>query len=136
MASAKEISAILDKHKVREEKKEVYDKVATLKKLSIPSVKDLLGEVLSKTMYRDLKFKDPDLSRIVSLEFTVEDPTDAKQYDSEKGLKKLIVKSLEETNWRLMTEGIHYRLGILSCRIRVYEDEDDLAKLLEKKSNV
>lgn len=133
MANAKGVFEMLEKHKVRETKKEVYDKVSALTKLSIPSVKDRLEEVISKTTYRGLKFKEPDLARIVSVEFTVEDPTDNKQYDSEKGLKKLIQKSLEETNWRLMSDGISYRLGILSGRIRVYENEDELAKLIEKQ---
>jgi len=48
-------------------------------------------------------------------------------------LKKLLQKHLEETNWRLMSGGVSYRLGMMSGRIRIYEDQDDLAKLIEKK---
>ncbi len=133
--NAEELSKVMEKIKEREEKKDVYDKVSALKKLSIPSVKDFLTTALEKSEYRNLVFKEPDLSRIVSVEFSVEDPTESKEYDSRINLKKLVSKVLEATNWRLMSEGISYRLGILGGRIRVYEDDHELAKLLEKGPN-
>lgn len=55
---------------------------------------------------------------------------DRKEYDSTNKLKKLIKVALEETNWRLMTDGIHYRLGILTGRLKAYEREEDLVKLV------
>ena len=60
-----------------------------------------------------------------------EDPTDQGEYDSRKKLSKLIKTALAETSWRLMSEGISYRLGVLTGRIRVYEGEEDLLKLVE-----
>jgi hypothetical protein len=33
----------------------------------------------------------------------------------------------------VMSDGVSYRLGMLSGRIRIYEDQDDLAKLIESK---
>ena len=57
-------------------------------------------------------------------------------YDSRKTLKKTIDKALEETNWRLMSEGIRYRLGYLSGRLRAYESEEDLKKLVMKSKKL
>lgn len=130
--TAEEISKTLEKIKEKEDKKDLYDKVSALKKLSIPSLKDHLIESLKKSEYRNLTFKEPDLARIVSIEFSVEDPTDNNQYNSRMDLKKLIMKALATTNWRLMSDGISHRLGILSGRLRIYEDEHELAKLIEK----
>jgi len=70
----------------------------------------------------------------VSVEFTIEDPGDQHEYDSKKKLTKLLKKGLKETNWRLMSDGISYRLGVLSGRLRAYEDEKDLVKLVQAKS--
>lgn len=37
-----------------------------------------------------------------------------------------------DTNWRLMTDGISYRTGILTGRLRAYETEEDLLRLVKK----
>ncbi|MBU1046233.1 hypothetical protein KKH36_00430 [Patescibacteria group bacterium] len=71
------------------------------------------------------------MDRIVSLSFTLEDSKTENEYDSKNNLKKLIKKRLEDTNWRLMSEGIDYRLGVLSGKFRVYEKEEDLVKLIK-----
>lgn len=47
--------------------------------------------------------------------------------------KKLITTALANTNWRLMSEGVSHRLGYLSGRLRAYESEDELRKLVEKQ---
>ena len=59
--------------------------------------------------------------------------SDRKEYDSKKGLQKLINKILVNTNWRLMSDGVDYRLGYLSGRLRAYEKEEDLKKLVEQR---
>ena len=68
------------------------------------------------------------------INFTVQDnKTGREEYDSRMTLKKLIQKLLIETNWRLMSDGIDYRLGILSGRLRGYEREEDLLKIIINK---
>jgi len=47
-------------------------------------------------------------------------------------LKKLVDRALSDTNWRLMSDGISYRLGYLNGRLRAYEREDDLKTLVEQ----
>ncbi len=36
------------------------------------------------------------------------------------------MKTLVDTNLRLMSDGIHHRLGYLNGRVRAYEREEDL----------
>ena len=63
---------------------------------------------------------------------TQESREDRHEYDSRMKLKKLIEETLADTTWRLMSDGIYYRLGILTGRLRAYEKEEDLIKLVEK----
>ena len=122
-----------DFEKEREEKKEIYDEVKALQKLTIPQLKTYLVELFENETYSNLIFEKPDMGRIVSVEFSVEEMETDNERVSMQKLKKLLQKHLEKTNWRLMSDGVSYRLGILSGRIRIYEDQDDLAKLIEKK---
>jgi hypothetical protein len=128
----KEVEKISEERKEKEEKKELYDKVEKMDKLSIPQAKDLFIQSLEDTNYINPVFEKPEISNIVSIGFCVEDNSNTGEYDSKQNLKKLIKTVLENTNWRLMSEGISYRLGLLSGRIRAYENEKDLVKLIEK----
>lgn len=128
----KMLTESLEKSKEREAKKEVYDQVASLKKLTVPQLKAHLLELFDKEGYANLVFEKPDMGRIVSIEFTVEEMQTDNVRMSEKKLNKLVQNHLKETNWRLMSEGVSCRLGMLSGRVRIYEDQDDLAQLIEK----
>ena len=48
-------------------------------------------------------------------------------------LEKLLRKALDDTNWRLMSDGTSYRVGILSGRLRAYEREEDQLELIRLK---
>lgn len=133
MKTAEELNTFLDKKKEKEENKELYDRVAALKKLSIPQVKQFLTEVLENEPYTNLAFEQPSMDRVVSIGFSIEDPTDQGEYDSRTKLSRFLKKKLEETNWRLMSDGITYRLGVLTGRVRIYEKEEELVKLVENK---
>jgi hypothetical protein len=128
-----QLGDMMKKTKEREEKKEIYDEVKALQKLTIPQLKTYLVELFENETYSNLIFEKPDMGRIVSVEFNVEEMETDNERVSMLKLKKLLQKHLEKTNWRLMSDGVSYRLGILSGRIRIYEDQDDLAKLIEKK---
>ena len=129
----KGIAEIIEEHKEKEKNKDLYKKVEKLKKLTIPQFKEYVVKILKDTHYSNLIFDKPDMGRIVSLSFTLEDPKTENEYDSKNNLKKLLKEKLEDTNWRLMSEGINYRLGVLSGKFRIYENEDELVNLLTKK---
>jgi hypothetical protein len=56
--------------------------------------------------------------------------------DSVRRFHRIIKKALEGTNWRLMSEEVHYRLGYLSGRLKGYEQEEDLFQLVKAPSTV
>jgi len=117
--------------KDREENKEAYKAVSKIKKIKINDLEKLLSSRLKKNGYIKLKFDDPEIAKDVIVSFSARDEKpEREEYDGRNGLKKLIKKTLENTNWRLMSEGINYRLGILTGRLRGYEREEDLLRLV------
>lgn len=53
-------------------------------------------------------------------------------------LERILRNSLKETNWRLMSDGVNYRLGFLTGRLKGLEGEEKLLNLVEtdlKKRN-
>lgn len=113
---------------------DVYEAVKDIKQLKIAQLSDLLREALEKAGYREFKLGEPELGQQVAIGFNcLDDKPDRKEYDSKKGLQKLLNKTLEETNWRLISNGVDYRLGYLSGRLRAHEKEEDLKKLIEQR---
>lgn len=102
-----------------------------LKTLKALQLKELIQKTIEVEAYIDLQFGKPEIGQFVIIDFTVNDSKEGRNdYDSSNKLKKLIKSVLEDTNWRLMSEGISCRLGILSGRLKAYEREEDLVKLL------
>lgn len=113
---------------------DIYDAIKEVKKLKIAQLKELLEPIFIKNGYSDFKLGDPKIGREVSLDFSCLDTKDDREeYQSKKTLHKAIEKVLAETNWRLMSAGVSYRLGYLTGSLRAYESEDDLKKLVEQR---
>jgi uncharacterized Zn finger protein len=118
----------------RAEHVDVYDAIKDLKKLKIAQLKELLAPIFAKQQYAEFRLGDPQLGREVTLDFNCLDAKDDRQeHQSKKGLQKLIEKTLADTNWRLMSDGVDYRLGYLTGRLKAYESEEDLKKLVEQR---
>jgi hypothetical protein len=116
----------------RSEHADIYDAIKDIKKLKIAQLSELLAPVLAKKKYADFKLGEPQLGREVTLDFNcLDSEADREEYKSKKDLHKLIDKTLVDTNWRLMSDGVSYRLGYLSGRLKAYESEEDLKKLVE-----
>lgn len=119
--------------KEKEDNKEIYDAIKEMKKPKIAELSTILAEPLGKVGFIEFSLDKPEIGKDVIIEFSCLDGmNDRNDYDSEKTLKKTIEKSLSDTNWRLMSDGIHYRLGYLSGRLRAYEREEDLKALIKK----
>lgn len=117
--------------KEKEENKHVYEAMAEVKKPKIAELSTILAPALEKAGYIEFSLDKPEMSKDVIIGFScLDDKSDRSDYDSEKTLKKAVDKALADTNWRLMSDGIHYRLGYLSGRLRAYEQEEDLKKLV------
>jgi hypothetical protein len=128
-----QMSRLVQGWKQEEEHRTEYKAVSELEKLTIPQVKQRISDLIEGKNYLNLVFEKPSIERYVSLEFSVEEMKTDNQRMSTSNLQKLLKKALAETNWRLMTEGISYRLGLLTARIRAYESKEDLLKLVAKK---
>jgi len=123
--------------KEREDNKNVYDAIKKLKKPKIAEITPLLQPTLEKAGYCELSLDKPVIGKDVFVGFNCLDTKSGRDdYDSKKILEKLIKKNLENTNWRLMSEGISYRLGYLNGRLRAYEREEDLKQLVLKSKKL
>jgi len=121
------------KFKEKEDNKQIYDAVKELKKPKIAELITILTPVLKKKGYSEFSLDKPEIGRDVIVGFNCLDTkSERDDYTSQKELKKIINHALSDTNWRLMSDGIYYRLGYLNGRIRAYEQEEDLIKLVEK----
>ena len=130
----KGLAELSDSIKRKEENKESLELVAKLKKLKIIDVEQLLGPVLEAGKFIKLQFQTPEVGKDVIVGFSVHDAKgDRDEWKSKKELEKMIKVNLQGTNWKLMTDGVNYRLGMLSGRLRGYEKEEDLLELVQSK---
>lgn len=119
--------------KEKEDNKHTYDAIKEMKKPKIAELSTMLSPVLEKASYIEFSLDKPEMGKDVFIGFNcLDNKSDRADYDSRKKLEKLVKKALEDTNWRLMSEGISYRLGYLSGRLRAYEREEDLKQLISK----
>lgn len=117
-------------HRAVRDNKHIYDAVRDIKKPKIAELIPLLSEPLEKEGYIEFHLDKPELGRDVYVGFScLDSKSDRKDYDSRKTLKKLVDSALEDTNWRLMSDGISYRLGYLNGRVKAYESIDDRRRL-------
>lgn len=109
-----------------------YKLAEKLKKLTVFELEKILTETVAKECYLKLSFEKPEIGRHIIIPFSLLDSDSArKEGDSIRKLRQIIKKALEETNWRLMSEGISYKLGYLSGRLKGHESEEDLIQLVK-----
>jgi len=119
--------------KEMEEKEKVRKGVPHIKKITVAELQKLLAAALKKEEYINLELSKPEIKKDVIIEFTVQDnKTDRGEYDSRIQLQRILKKKLETTNWLLMNDGVSYRLGILTGRLKGLEPEEDLLKLIHE----
>lgn len=132
--SVTQMKMLMDHLNEREQKEAdpAYQKAKQLKILRVLQVKDLVRKAIEKDGYVDLQFDKPEIDRFVIIGFTVTDSNESREkHDSIQKLKRLVINVLKDTNWRLMSEGISYRLGILSGKLKAYESEEDLMRIVK-----
>lgn len=123
--------------KEKEDNKHIYDAIKEMKKPKIAELSSILAPALEKAGYIEFSLDKPEMGKDVVIGFNcLDSKSDRSDYDSERTLKKAVEKALADTNWRLMSNGIHYRLGYLSGRLRAYEREEDLKHLVERSTKL
>ena len=124
---------MLDAEMEREARKDVYEAASQIMQLKIPQLMDKLRQAIEKAGFIELSFDKPDLGRDVIIGFGCMDgKSDREDAKSRKALKRTVDITLADSNWRLMSDGVDYRLGYLSGRLRAYEHEEDLVRLVSK----
>lgn len=134
VASMDGIIRVVKEWKEREKKEAdpVFQKAMKLKKISIVEMEKLILDAVTPQKYIRFALGQPMMERFVEVQFTVQDTDSGRhEYDSRNQLRKLIIKALEGTNWRLMSDGIMGRLGVLSGRLKGLEQEDDLMEVIK-----
>lgn len=127
------LRSFVDKAKQKETDPD-YKEAELLKRVSVFQLEQMLSEELARAQYVKLSFEKPEIDKYVIVPFTVQDgDTSRKEYDSVHKLQRIFKKAARSTNWRLMSEGISYRLGYLSGRIKGYEREEDLVELIKRE---
>ncbi len=120
-----------EKYKDEEDNKEKYKKLEKLEKLTFVQLKNKLSTILEEKKFICLDFGKPEIEKDIKIDFTTQDSKDGrKPMESEADLKSILKKMLKETNWRLVNNDVGYKLGILSGRLRGYENKEDLLKLV------
>lgn len=113
--------------------KDIARAVEQIKKLSVAELMNVLTPAVEAKHYTKINFSAPQIGRNLTMEFNCIDTQPNRQaYQSTRDLKRAIDKELLLTNWRLMSDGIHYRLGVLSGRLKAIESSDEIKKLAEK----
>jgi hypothetical protein len=126
-----EFAKLSDKVKEKQRDKAIYDKVAKLKRLKIAELEQMLPPILEKEGYIKLQFKNPEIGKDVFVPFVAYDEKPYRSdWASSHDLEKLLKRMLQDTNWRLASDGTNYRLGMLEGRFHGYEKEDDLVNLI------
>lgn len=129
--------SVLEEMKERRDNKDIYDAVKDMKKPKIAELIPLLTEPLEKAGYIEFHLDKPEMGQDVYVGFScLDSKSDRDDYDSRKTLKKLVETTLTDTNWRLMSDGISYRLGYLNGRVRAYESEEALKELVIKSGKL
>lgn len=133
-AEAMEVAAVVREEEKRKYDNPVYERALQLKKTSITDLEKLLTKHLEEAKYTKLSFDKPDIGQYVIVPFTAQDSDSSrKERVSTSELEKIIKTTLEDTNWRLLSNSVMYRLGYLKGQLKGYEQEEDMLKLAGKK---
>jgi hypothetical protein len=124
----KNLKDYLDQNRSTEEK-EKQNGVDKIEKVTLPKIEKKLAEGCDKNGFSKFSFEKPETGRYIIVPFTVQDGSDRSEDESIRELKKCISKIVFPTNWRLMSTAINYRLGLLSGKLKAYEDEEELIKI-------
>jgi len=128
------VAAVIREEEAQKFDSPIYQRSLQLKKTTIADLEKLLAKNLEKAKFIKLSFDKPEIGQYVIVPFTVQD-SDSSRKDriSSSELEKLIKNALEDTNWRLLSNSIHYRLGYLEGQLKGFESEEDMLKLAGKK---
>lgn len=109
----------------------------TIKRWTIFQLEESMRKILQKEKYVNLKLDRPELGRHITVTFTVQDSDTTRNKEASiKNIIKVLKNLLQETNWRLLADWTNYRLGYISCKLKGYENDDEIIELLGIKKKI
>ncbi|MFH1601640.1 MAG: hypothetical protein ABIB61_01650 [Candidatus Shapirobacteria bacterium] len=134
LIEAMEVANAVHDEEMQKHEDPVYERSLQLKKTNINDLEKLLADSLKKAKYSKLSLEKPEIGQYVVVPFTVQD-NDSSRRDkvSVSELERLLKDALGDTNWRLLSNSVSYRLGYLEGRLKGHEREEDMLKLAGKK---
>jgi len=122
-----------DEFHEKEANKDLFDAIEKLEMLKVAEIIEKIRPLIEKAGYIEVRFDKPVIGREFTVGFScIDGKSDRDDYASTMTLKKIIRTALKKSNWRLMSDGINYRLGYLSGRLRAYDSEEDIKNLVMK----
>ncbi len=116
-----------------EQQKAIEFVLGQIKQLQIAELMQLLAPIVEAQGYSHFNFSTPQTNRHLTVGFNCLNANpNRKAHQSVRDLKRLINDQLLFTNWRLMNDGIHCRLGLLSGRLKAIETPEELRIIAEK----
>ncbi|PIR53009.1 hypothetical protein COU76_03480 [Candidatus Peregrinibacteria bacterium CG10_big_fil_rev_8_21_14_0_10_49_10] len=121
---------------VKEFKKDddIRPQLKEIEKLSVASLEKKLKATLRRKGFDKLRTSEPKVDKYITVDVKLRDAKeDREEYQSKQDLKHAVEKTLEKTNWSLMTTGISYRLGVLECSLKGHDSEDQIKELVRSR---
>ncbi len=107
-----------------------FEKGISINKIGIVEVEKLLNDVLNMEKYIKFSTDKPEIDRYVIVPFSLQDGDSLRnKRENLRDLEKLITKTLDGTNWRLLSGSLMSRLGFISGKLKGYEQEEDLLEI-------
>ena len=120
----------------REEAEDRATRIAALKRLTIFELETFLTTELASRQFVRFALGSPEMGREVIVPFSLQDARPGRTAeDSAADLTEQITKLLADTTWRLVHDSVSYRLGLLTGRLRAYEQEEDVERMLRDSAN-
>lgn len=128
---------LMEHEKDKEMHKEAYEKAQKTCVLTVAQLSERINKAIAKNDFVGLTISSPEISRDLIINFSVQDMKSGRsEYDSKKELKNLIADVLMDSNWRIMSEGISYKLGVLTGRLRGQENQENIYEDLKQSKIV
>lgn len=132
-----DLAESFEEQRKKKQEKEEYG-FNTVQRIGIPLLEQRILQLTEKEGYTKFSFEKPVFTKHALIHFSVQDPTDRNEKESIKQLQKALQVDLFETNWRLVSADLTYRMGYLTGKIKGFEQDDDIMKIAreihEKKS--
>ncbi len=131
---ASKVAKVVYNEEFKKYDSQAYQQIIQLKKLTVVELEKLLNPLLKEKHFVKLSLNNPEIGKYFIVPFSIQDNDSMrKQEASVSSLEIIIKEALEGTNWRLMSDGLSYRLGYISGRLKGYENEEDFFELVGKK---